>query len=96
MNIEIVFCASESNCVIESVTLPAGTLVKDVLSYGSLTQQFPDIDFSSLKVGIYSEQVTGERVLKEGDRVEFYRPLVISPMEKRRLLAANRERKGKK
>ena len=95
MNIEVAFCYSESNFYLKSVSVPAGSLVKDVLSYCNLAQQFPDVDFSSLKVGIFSELVSGERVLEEGDRVEYYRPLTISPMEKRRLLAANRDRKRK-
>lgn len=95
MNIEVAFCYSESRFFLETITVPTGSLVKDVLSYSSLAQQFPDVDFHSLKVGVFSEIVSEERVLEAGDRVEFYRPLVITPMEKRRLLAANRDRKKK-
>ncbi len=92
MKIEVVFCNSPSEHFLQSVDIPSGTLVKDVLSYCDLEQNFPNIEFSSLAVGIFSKKVSFDTELTAGDRVEFYRPLTISPMEKRRLLAANRKR----
>jgi putative ubiquitin-RnfH superfamily antitoxin RatB of RatAB toxin-antitoxin module len=43
-------------------------------------------------VGIYSKIVAKDTPLRDGDRIELYRPLAIDPKEKRRLLA----RKNKK
>jgi putative ubiquitin-RnfH superfamily antitoxin RatB of RatAB toxin-antitoxin module len=39
------------------------------------------------KAGIYSKTVTEETCLSEGDRLEFYLPLIIDPKDARRLRA---------
>lgn len=45
---------------------------------------------NTLCLGIFSEKVEPDHILKNGDRLEIYRPLTITPMEKRRLLAQRR------
>ena len=48
---------------------------------------FPEIDLNNLLLGIFSRRITIDTVVKEGDRIEIYRPLLIDPKEKRRLKA---------
>jgi len=45
------------------------------------------IDTEALAVGIWSKPVTRETRLRDGDRVELYRPLKADPKETRRLRA---------
>lgn len=59
-----------------------GTQVKDAIAQSPLMKEFPDLEVD--KVGIFSKLATLETVLKEGDRIEIYRPLKIDPRTRRR------------
>ena len=69
-----------------NLSLPQGSLVKDALtrlqkspewlscqSLGALGTDTP------LKWGIWGRMVSASHVLKEGDRLEIYRPLLVDP-----------------
>jgi len=47
---------------------------------------------AEIAVGVFGQLVALDYVLSEGDRVEVYRPLAISPAERRRQRAAKRNR----
>jgi uncharacterized protein len=53
---------------------------------GVLTQ-FPELVLEDLAVGIHAKKCQLDSAVKEGDRIEIYRPLVIDPMAARRLRA---------
>ncbi len=50
---------------------------------------FPEEDFSDYQLGIWGKLVKCSYFLKDGDRLEVYRPLLIDPREARRALAAD-------
>ena len=45
-------------------------------------------------MGIFGKQTTLEHSLKNKDRIEIYRPLIIDPKELRRKKAAEGKKKG--
>lgn len=49
--------------------------VADAIEKSGLLQQFPEIDLKKNKVGIYGRFTKLDNPLKEGDRVEIYRPI---------------------
>ena len=55
--------------------------------------EFPEIDLSRNRVGIYGKLVTLERVLGDHERVEILRPLVADPKDARRKRAGKTLRK---
>ena len=57
-----------------------------------ILKRFPEINLAEVQVGIFSKRVTLDANLRDGDRVEIYRPLVIDPKQAR-LLRAKRVRK---
>ena len=57
-----------------------------------LLERFPEIDLARNEVGIFSKPGTADTPLKDGDRVEIYRPLRVDPKEARRRRAAKRNR----
>jgi putative ubiquitin-RnfH superfamily antitoxin RatB of RatAB toxin-antitoxin module len=59
--------------------LPAGTTVRRAVELSGIIAEFPEIDLTKNRVGIFGEVVSPEKVLEEGDRVEIYRPLIASP-----------------
>jgi putative ubiquitin-RnfH superfamily antitoxin RatB of RatAB toxin-antitoxin module len=56
-------------------------------------QQVPELASAPLEVGVFSERRTLTDCLRDGDRVEIYRPLTIDPKEARRIRAAVRRRR---
>lgn len=48
------------------------------------------IDCRSMNVGIWSKPAGHDAILRDGDRVEIYRPLKVDPKENRRKRARSR------
>lgn len=66
------------------LTLPAGATVHDALQASGLLARHPDIDLATHKVGVWGRLRPLDAPLREGDRVEVYRPLKVDPKEARR------------
>ena len=86
--VEVVYCLPEKQtCVVLQVAegCSAGAAVK----HSALLEKFElKLDGKqSAPIGIFGKQVTPDTLLKPGDRVEIYRPLLLSPTEARRLRA---------
>ena len=64
--------------------LAPGATVADALLRCGLQARFPDIDFATAHVGIWSRPCPRDTVLRDGDRVEIYRQLRADPKEMRR------------
>ena len=58
-----------------------------------ILQQFTDIDLRNNKIGIFSRPVKLTDQLKDGDRIEIYRPLLADPKEIRRKRAEEQVKK---
>ena len=92
MNIELVYIDSSQPLFYQQLKVEANTTVSEALQRSSFSSQHPNVSLEDLVVGIYSDKVHMEHLLQPGDRIEIYRPLSITPMEKRRLLAKRRAR----
>ena len=67
--------------------MSSGSTVRQAIVQSGVLSKFPDIDLKSVKVGIFSRPVDLDVLLNSGDRVEIYRPLILSPTDARRLRA---------
>ena len=67
-----------------SVQIPANSTVKQAIEMSGILQKYKQIDLSKNMVGVYGKIVTLEQIVKELDRVEIYRPLLLDPMQARR------------
>ena len=67
--------------------MPSGSTVRQAIVQSGVLSKFPEIDLESVKVGIFSRPVDLDVLLNSGDRVEIYRPLILSPTDARRLRA---------
>jgi len=70
-----------------------GSTVEQALASSKLLKELPGI--STEKVGIFGKLVNQDTVLREGDRIEVYRPLKADPRDRRRQKVEN-ERKAAK
>ncbi len=83
IKVEVAY-ASSNRQVIVPVELNEGQCVQDAIEYAGLLVDFPEIDLSKNKVGIFGKITTLNTILHEADRVEIYRPLIHDPKELRR------------
>lgn len=86
ITIEIALALPEEQLLVE-VTLDAGVTVAGATTMPDVVAQLAGHDVASMPVGIWGHLVDRDRVLKHGDRLEFYRPLQIDPRDMRRKLA---------
>ncbi|MEM6581713.1 MAG: RnfH family protein [Pseudomonadota bacterium] len=71
-----------------ALSVPEGTTALEAARQSGIDQQFEDIDLEHAKFGIFGSAVAAKHVLKAGDRVEIYRPLIADPKEVRKARAA--------
>lgn len=67
-----------------ALQMPAGATVNDALRESGLLLRHPEIDLALHKVGVWGKLRPLDHALREGDRVEVYRPLKVDPKEARR------------
>ncbi|MCY3989197.1 MAG: RnfH family protein [Gammaproteobacteria bacterium] len=70
-----------------SLRLPSGATARRAVRLSCIEALFPEIDAASCPLGVFGTAVGDEYRLKDGDRLEVYRPLENDPMEARRLAA---------
>jgi len=61
-----------------------GSNINQAIHLSGLLERFPEIDLEVNKVGIFSKIQKLDTVLRQGDRIEIYRPLLVDPKEARR------------
>ena len=81
--VEIAYATPEKQ-VILSLTVSPGTTVEQAIEQSAIREEFPDMKKQPAGVGIFSRKVALDHVLREGDRIEIYRPLIADPKEVRR------------
>jgi len=80
-----VACSPADGMAVECrIELPLGATLIDALRASGVLERHPDIDLARQAVGIWGRVCALDAPLKEGDRVEIYRPLQVDPKEARR------------
>ena len=75
-----------------AVRVRAGASVAEAIRQSGIAAEFPEIDPDRAQVGVYSRRVSPDSPVRDGDRIEIYRPLVADPKAVRRARAGNRSR----
>ena len=83
INIEVAY-ATTAHTYLLSVAVPDGSTIAQGIDVSGILGECPEINFDQNKVGIFSKLKSLDDKLKEGDRIEIYRPLKIDPKEARR------------
>ena len=95
ISVEIVHARAQ-NCVAKSLQLPSGSLVADALTLAAEDQDFAGIDLKNSPVGIFGRLARKDQPLKDGDRIEIYRPLSAEPkLARRRRVQQKRVAQGR-
>jgi len=73
--------AGEVDCV--ALQVPQGATLADALQASGLLQRH-GLDAGALRIGVWCKAKELSSVLRDRDRVEIYRPLLVDPKEARR------------
>ena len=66
------------------LAMPAGSTVADAIRASGWLEEH-SLALDGLRVGVWGRVQPLDHVLRDGDRVELYRPLTVDPKEARRL-----------
>lgn len=84
VNIEIAYGTATKQWL-QSLQVAEGTTAREAVRLSGVKEMFPEADIEAAPLGIFGKAVKDDTVLREKDRVEIYRPLLIDPKEARRL-----------
>jgi putative ubiquitin-RnfH superfamily antitoxin RatB of RatAB toxin-antitoxin module len=85
--VEVVYAKTDIQ-VTRKLVLPAGSTVEAAIRRSGLLDAYPEIELKAAGQGIFGRTASLDTPLRDGDRVEIYRPLAADPTELRRRRAA--------
>lgn len=95
--VEVAYATPNRQLILRLEVAP-GTTAYEAVLWSDISREFSEIDPDQNAMGIFSRRLDGktlprpeEYVLREMDRVEIYRPLIIDPKQAR-LLRAKKSR----
>lgn len=88
--------AKENEQVIIPLNVDAGTTLEQAVQLSGILEQFPEIDLTQNKAGIFGKIAKADTELREKDRVEIYRSLIADPKESRRKRAEKKDKNSQK
>ncbi|HKK14129.1 MAG TPA: RnfH family protein [Gammaproteobacteria bacterium] len=91
IRVEVAYARPEEQVIVD-LDVPAGTTLEQAVQRSGILERFPEIDFPKAKVGVFGKLNKPDYVLRPGDRVEIYRPLIADPKEVRKQRAAQGKR----
>ena len=78
MNVGVAY-ADKFKKVWLKLEVPNGSTVRETIEHSGLLVQFPEIDLSTQRVGIFGKLTKLTATVGEGDRVEIYRDITADP-----------------
>lgn len=83
LHIEVAYSPAPRQVEVMRLDLPAGSSVADALRASGLLERHALV-IEDLRCGVWGRVQAPDGVLRDGDRVEVYRPLLADPKEMRR------------
>jgi putative ubiquitin-RnfH superfamily antitoxin RatB of RatAB toxin-antitoxin module len=93
LRVSVAYSPGAGEVDIVELALPAGATAGDALRASGILERHPQTQAATQKLGIWGKLAELDSPLRDGDRVELYRPLKVDPKEARRLrYRSHRER----
>ena len=89
LKVEVVYALAQRT-VSKALQLPLGASIADALKLAAADKDFQVLDLANAAVGIFGKVTGRDQPVKDGDRIEIYRPLLEEPK------LARRQRAGRK
>ncbi len=90
IRVEVVYALRQEQALV-AFEVEEGASVREAVDRSGLLQRYPEITLAA-GLGIFGKPVELDRRLRDGDRVEIYRPLLADPKQARRERAERRKR----
>ena len=87
IRVEVVYALAQEQAIVP-LQLEEGATVADALAASGLLDRYRELD-EGARVGVWGRVAPRSHVLRDGDRVEIYRPLQADPKQVRRVRAVN-------
>lgn len=84
LQVEVVYCPGTGRIDRTELSLAPGSTVADALQASGVLARH-GLDAASVDVGVWCRVAPPDTALRDRDRVEIYRPLLVDPKEARRL-----------
>lgn len=81
--------------ILRELLVPEGASLQTAIEQSEVLSEAPEVVLSACRVGIHGKLKMLETALRDGDRVEIYRPLLADPKDSRRRRAATKSNKGR-
>jgi putative ubiquitin-RnfH superfamily antitoxin RatB of RatAB toxin-antitoxin module len=86
LQIEVAY-AEPQRAIVKTFRLAPQSQVADAMRLAALDPDFSGVDLENSALGIFGRVVRTDHQLKDGDRIEIYRPLTADPKTARRARA---------
>ncbi len=94
LRVEVVYALPDRQRLV-AMEVPRDCTAREAVERSGLRHEFPEIDPKNNVLGIFGRRCAPDQRLRDGDRVEIYRPLKADPKEVRRELAARGRTMGR-
>ncbi|MHB1125011.1 MAG: RnfH family protein [Ramlibacter sp.] len=84
MRVTVLYSPAPREVLEWDVAVDAGATVAQAIERSGLPQAWPGFDWRGASVGIWGRKSRLDAALREGDRIEVYRPLQVDPKLARR------------
>lgn len=85
IRVEVAYSPAPRQVDLRVFHLPAGATALQALAAADLASRHPGFDLTALTVAVWGRPVGPSAVLRDGDRLEVCRPLIVDPKEARRV-----------
>ena len=94
ISVEVALAEADRQTVLR-LELPSGTTAGEALDASGIFTHHPGVDPARCAIGLFGKAIGRERRLRDGDRVEVLRPLLLDPRERRRQAARASRGRGR-
>ncbi len=91
INVSVAWCVPNAAHVIDLRVAPGATIA-EVIRQSRILERCPEINLEVNPVGIFNKVCGLDAKVRNGDRIEIYRPLTADPKTARRRRAAQSEK----
>ena len=83
MNIGVCYAEAERQLWIR-LEVPDESTIQEAIELSGVLKQYPQIDLTTQKVGVYGKLAKLDAPIREGDRIEIYRKITADPQQVQR------------
>ncbi|MGB3072589.1 MAG: RnfH family protein [Ottowia sp.] len=84
LSVTVVYAPAPRQVCEVALEVPSGSTVHDALKASGLPERFPGFPLEAGSIGIWGRKVPLDQALRDQDRVEIWRALVVDPKVARR------------